>query len=314
MDISVVISTYNNSERLRISLGAFTHLRCPEGVDWELVLVNNNCSDETDQVAVEFSDRLPLVYIHEPRPGNCQGRNAGIRAASGKLIVFTDEDVKPAENWLKAYWSAYQQKPEGFYFGGPIESEFENAPPESELAELAPQSVNGLYYGAEPRGLEEGDDFIAPNWACPAADIRAAGGFDTSLGLDPARGRVLGGEETDLMERLRERGLLGWYVPEAKVKHFVPAHKCTLKHIAARVEAAAYYQARKMSDGAEPVVRISGVPRWLWRRATRLFCDWVFAKMRGRKAYREYVRWKWARGAIAYHREDFIRSIRHEVE
>lgn len=314
MNISVVISTYDNCARLRITLDAFTALQTPEGCEWELILVNNNCSDATDEVAAEFSDKLPLVYVHEPRPGNCRGRNAGIKAASGRLIVLTDEDVKPAENWLCAYWSAYQDKPKGFYFGGPIESEFEVSAPEGELLPLAPFSVRGLEWGARARQLADGESFIAPNWACPAEHLRDVGGFDTSLGLDPSRGRVLGGEEPDLMHRLGKRGLSGWYVPEAKVVHFVPAHKCTLKHIAARARASGYYLALSKNRNPRPTRSIFGVPRWMFGQAVRLFCEWVLAKIRGDKGYREYLRWQRLRGCVEWHRENFKHSADHSAE
>jgi len=184
MDLSVVICTWNNCNRLAITLNSLSHCVIPQALKWELVLVNNNCTDETDQVAQQFTDKLPLVYIHEPQQGLSRARNAGLKAASGDLILFTDDDVKPSPNWIKIYWSAYQERPRGFYFGGPIESEFEGFAPESQLLGWAPPSVRGLNWGDRPRRLSSKEYFISANWACPQQELNAVGGFDIHKGLN----------------------------------------------------------------------------------------------------------------------------------
>ncbi|MCC6444207.1 MAG: glycosyltransferase family 2 protein [Armatimonadetes bacterium] len=234
MDISVILSTWNNSNRLRITLEAISQCKVPEGILWELVLVNNNCTDETDEVARNFADKLPILYIKEPRQGLSRAKNAGIKAARGKLIIFTDDDVKPCRDWIAIYWSAYQANPEGYFWGGPIESEFGNGNIDEELVRLAPPSVKGLSFGSDMKILSPDEYLVAANWACPAEAIRTAGGFDISTGLNPASGKVIVGEETDLMSRLMQMGLVENYLPEAGIKHFVPEDKCSLGHILSR--------------------------------------------------------------------------------
>ncbi len=66
MDISILICTWNNSKRLRIALDFISHCTIPKGLDWEVVLVNNNCTDDTDKVVEDFSSKLPLKYVNEP--------------------------------------------------------------------------------------------------------------------------------------------------------------------------------------------------------------------------------------------------------
>ena len=65
--ISVIMATWNNARRLRITLEALNRCAAPEGLRWELVLVANNCTDDTAPVAHSFHDRLPFVYLEEPR-------------------------------------------------------------------------------------------------------------------------------------------------------------------------------------------------------------------------------------------------------
>jgi GT2 family glycosyltransferase len=154
--------------------------------------------------------------------------------AEGELIVFTDDDVKPNPNWLTAYWEAYQERPEGYYFGGPVESEHEGEPPDEELLEIAMASVSGLDYGSESGRLDSNDKFLGANWACPAVHLRRVGEFNEGLGLNASASNVSVGEETDMMIRLENIGIKKWYVSRAKLKHYVPEEKCSLDHIARR--------------------------------------------------------------------------------
>ena len=286
--LSVLISSWNNSRRLAVTLDSISRCLIPPGLEWELVLVNNNCTDDTNWVVREFADTLPIVYVHERRPGLSRGRNAGLKAASGQLIIFTDDDVKPCREWITIYWTAYVERPTGFYFGGPIRSEFEIPNPDEELMRLAPLSIRGLNYGQQPRKLAKHEYFIGPNWACPADPVRAIGGFDINKSLDPSLGRVRIGGETDLMRRLDKTGLSPWYLPGALVVHFVAAHKSTLKHVAARKEAHGVDRAIDYLDG-RPVQAICRIPLWLYREALALLVKWIWGKLLGERGYREYI-------------------------
>lgn len=232
MDVSVIISTWNNAGQLRLTLEALCACATPADATWELVLVNNACTDDTNAVVEPFRRRLPLVYVDEPRSGVSHGRNAGLAASSGKLIVFTDDDVRVKPDWIACYWRAYLSRPAGFYFGGPIDSEFETAPPpRAPWLVLAPPSIRGLDWGSSERALSSREFFVGGNWACPIDALTATDGFDSKLGLNPSSDVVRVGEESELMNRLTESGWKGWYLPESRVTHFVPARKSRQAHV-----------------------------------------------------------------------------------
>jgi glycosyltransferase involved in cell wall biosynthesis len=302
MDISVVLCTHNNAERLRVTLNSFCRLNRPEGFEWELVAVNNNSTDGTEEVIKSFVDRLPINYVYEPEQGLSRARNTGLDVAEGELIVFTDDDVKPNPDWLTAYWEAYQERTEGYYFGGPIESEFEGEPPDQDLQRAAMLSVTGLDYGPEPKELPSEEIFIGPNWACPIKHLRQVGEFDESLGLNAADGEEVSvGEESDLMSRLDKEGIRGWYVSRAKIKHFVPVEKCTLEHITSRKvgEVNAEFQPED-----EEIYTLFGVPVGLYKQAIVSLIDWITRRARGKKWKSEYVTWRvWLRRIAVYHKE-----------
>lgn len=301
MDLSVMICTWNNSKRLAITLDTISRCVIPNNLKWELVLVNNNCTDTTDQIAQEFMSKLPIVYVYEPQQGLSRARNAGLQAVSGQFIIFTDDDVKPSPEWLTSYWNTYQEKSKGFFFGGPIDSEFEGPSVDMELLKLAPFSVKGVDYGSQARQLVSHEYFIGPNWACPTKALREIGGFDPNLGLNPATGTIIVGEEKNIMDRLKKIGLTPWYVPEARLIHLVPADKCRLKHIAARNEAGTLHETYENAEKYFKNNRGSllyGLPRWVYKDAFILWLKWMWARLRLKNGYQEYIEWRRMVGTI----------------
>ena len=65
VSIDVVICTYNNAALLDATLDRIARQRVPEGVDWQVLVVNNNCTDETPLVLEKHSRRLPLRVVVE---------------------------------------------------------------------------------------------------------------------------------------------------------------------------------------------------------------------------------------------------------
>jgi glycosyltransferase involved in cell wall biosynthesis len=296
MGISVVLCTYNNDDRLQVTLESLCQLNRPEGVEWELIAVDNNSTDRTEEVIRAFEGRLPIDYVYESEQGKSRALNTGVGVAQGELIVFTDDDVEPTPGWLGAYWEAYQKRPEGYYFGGPIDCEYEGDSPDDDLLQAAPPSVSGMDYGSEPH---EEDLFIGPNWACPAKHLRRAGPFDVELGPNPNTEGDTAAEETDMMVRLREQGVKGWYEPGAKISLFVPASKCTLEHVVSRniANVDAVYP-------LEEVYEIFGVPVGMYRQALLRGAMWIVKKGLGRKWKTDYGSWRvWCECIRVYHRK-----------
>ena len=288
--LSIILCTWNNATRLGTTLDAIARCFVPDSLFWELVLVNNNCTDHTDEVVARFTGSLPIRYVREPRQGLSCARNAGLKVASGRLILFTDDDVIPGPGWIAEYWKAFQARPSGYYFGGPLESEFEADAPDEELLRVAPPSVKGLGWGPSERELAPGEKFVSANWACPREALDAAGNFDTRFGLDPSSKLVRVGEESELMRRLQEAGWRSWYLPAARLRHFVPAQKSNLRHIVERREASRFcvaaFDSAGVPLGRRPLVTytrvVLGIVIW--------WLSWSYARSRGRNAHVEYVR------------------------
>lgn len=100
--ISVIICTYNRSESLKDTLKSIEALFIPKELQWELVIVDNNSTDDTKKVVEYFADssKAKVGYVFESNQGLSFARNAGIRHAQGEIVAFTDDDVIVDKNWL----------------------------------------------------------------------------------------------------------------------------------------------------------------------------------------------------------------------
>jgi glucosyl-dolichyl phosphate glucuronosyltransferase len=112
VDCSVVVCTSNRAPQLAETLTSFTKLNIPTGTTWEVVVVDNGCTDSTAEVIHSFESTLPLRRVYQPEPGISKARNAGVDAAQGKYLIWTDDDVHVQPNWLAAFLEAFKRWPE----------------------------------------------------------------------------------------------------------------------------------------------------------------------------------------------------------
>lgn len=82
LKLSLVIPCYNEEDGVREVIG-----RCPKEID-EIVVVDNNCTDRTAEVARS----LGAVVVSEKRPGYGAAYKAGLAAATGDIVVTLDGD------------------------------------------------------------------------------------------------------------------------------------------------------------------------------------------------------------------------------
>lgn len=100
-DVSVVVPARNAADllpKLLAALGRTTY----DGV-WETVVVDDASTDATADLATEWGARVVRL---ESQSGPAAARNAGLAAARGSLIAFTDADCEPSPGWLSALTEA----------------------------------------------------------------------------------------------------------------------------------------------------------------------------------------------------------------
>lgn len=100
MNISVVIPVLNSSEKLYMLLTCLK--KQVSDYSFETIIVDDGSTENLKPVVSKFADSLRLFFIRlATNQGPAVARNAGIQAASGEIIVFTDSDCTPQTDWLQ---------------------------------------------------------------------------------------------------------------------------------------------------------------------------------------------------------------------
>jgi glycosyltransferase involved in cell wall biosynthesis len=92
---SVVIPCYNEAGYIAEALRSL-HNQTYAG-EYEIVVVDNNCTDNTAEIARELGARV----VVESNPGVCNARQRGTEASTGTIVVSADADTTLAPDWLE---------------------------------------------------------------------------------------------------------------------------------------------------------------------------------------------------------------------
>jgi len=206
--ISLIICTRNRAEQLSKSLKSLERLIF-DG-PWQLVIVNNGSTDQTELVISDFEKRstLNITNVYEPAPGLSRARNAGVSKAEAPVIAFTDDDCYPAEDFLTSVLNCMSERNVDFC-GGRVLLYDDND------AKITVQEANESFV-VEPNSFLASGLLIGANIALRKTAILSIDGFDERIG---AGTRYLAGEETDVMRRLLNNGMRGFSDPLIVVYH-----------------------------------------------------------------------------------------------
>lgn len=306
MKFSVIIATYNRADELVKTLESLKGLETTE--PWEVILVDNNSSDNTREVVLEQVDSfpVPLRYVLEKEQGRSAALNAGIRLAKGEILAITDDDVRVNPYWLRNSAEALE-KLGCDYLGGkalPIWG--------GELPDWLPNRggkhwgvIALLDYGEKPAEFDENKVPLGVNMVLRRECFDRAGLWDNSIGRKA--GTLLGQEVREWSQRGRAAGLRGFYTPDLIVHHVIPADRLTKKYFRRwfywhGVSRAILYQNQQL-DMESPerttldfskVPHIAGVPRYLFRTSVKKFFSIWSAMARGDAITRfEDELWLW---------------------
>lgn len=286
VDFSVVVCTWNRAKSLVRLLDSFLRLETPPGLRWELLVVDNNSSDDTSAAALQFRERFPLRLLHEPKQGKSNALNLASREARGTWMLYADDDQAAHPEWLRAHLAGVRGSPEYDFFGGPILPELEE-PPEPWLRQ-AWDGLRGIYgwidLGEERRDLSPTLCAFGGNWLV-RTEVQRRFPYLPELGRN---GAVLaGGEETFLQSQLLAAGHRGRWNPGAPMRHFIPRSRATLEHVLHLLHgcgAASEWQRARETPKSAWAAR-----RRRWSLARKLALAWLNLGLH--VATRDHVRW-----------------------
>lgn len=226
--VSVVVCAYTE-ERWDDLSAAVRSVLAQTGRPLEVIVVSDHNRDLLDRVRRE----IPFVkaVANEEPQGLSGARNTGVRAATGGVIAFLDDDAIAAPDWLEWLLAAYEN-PHVMGVGGSVEPLWPGVRPSRLPAEF--DWVVGCSYRGLPTDTSPVRNVIGANMSFRRDVFDAVGGFRTGVGRVGAR--PLGCEETDLCIRVRQRMARSVIVfePRARVRHRVTPERARWQYFSTR--------------------------------------------------------------------------------
>jgi glycosyltransferase involved in cell wall biosynthesis len=286
LNITVVLATHNGGERLRKTLESMTAFKSHER-SWQVIVVNNNSTDHTQQILDGYENKLPLKILQCKSRGKNNALNAAIPHFDGDLILFTDDDVILPENWLSEYNQVAQANPEFSVFGGRIIPNWPSKPPKEILEGVA----LGDAFAIHEAGIPDGEVFYGKIWG-PNMAVRSEIfklGFRFNEKIGPSGGLYIPGSESAFNMMLHKHKFRFYFSNSIIVQHQIRPEQLTRKWLMRR----AYIFGKGRAvwdqiDGNSTKVKKTGIfPRWFISYFLRSYLD----LMSMRKAQRVKGMW-----------------------
>jgi GT2 family glycosyltransferase len=222
LTFSVVICTCDRADTLgRAVESVATQTVTP----LEVLVVDQSRTDDSRRVVEELQGRYPRVrYMHLDQRGLARASNIGVRATTGDVVAFTDDDCVAPAGWLAAIARAFEQHPEVALLYGQV------ATPEDFEASTGLSRADGviptLEFGRR-RMLDKRNGFVVfgmgANFAVRRSAFERIGGFDEVLG---GGGPLRSSQDFDFSYRIFRSGGAVLLEPDVIVRHYgFRAHK-----------------------------------------------------------------------------------------
>lgn len=210
MKLSVIIASCNRAGYLLHFLRELTRQVVPEHISWEALIVDNNSTDHTRELIAPLIAQNPqkFRYLLESRRGKSLALNTGIHAASGDILVFTDDDCVPDPYWLASIAREFGADSSLAAIGGRVELLYHQDKPVSIRTcreKTLVTTTNQLF-----------SLLIGCNMAMRRKVCELVNEFDPYLGPGT---RLPAMEDLDFLYRVFKRHLKIVYSPDALVYH-----------------------------------------------------------------------------------------------
>lgn len=224
--LSVIICTYNREKYLRPLLDSIAANSLPFD-QYEIVVVDNNCTDGSAKVCSQFAACNPDInfnYTIEKEQGLSAARNCGIRESNGEIILYVDDDALVDSNYLSDFAGWFATHPDTMAAGGPIHPLYEQG---VEPAWMSPYTrallTAWMDYGDKVRKYPKGRYPGGGNAAYRREVFNRVGLFNTGLGRKG--GNLMGSEEKDIFDKMAGLGMEVLYLPTPILHHCIPPTK-----------------------------------------------------------------------------------------
>jgi GT2 family glycosyltransferase len=207
--VSVIIPTHNRRDSLLRTLRALSLQQFPLR-NLEAIVVADHCRDGTLEVLESHTFPFAFRCVPSVERGPSSARNQGAFLASGRLLIFLDDDTEPTPGLVRAHVNAHERLPHHAIIGPYL-------PPEdtgktSFFDEELRSWWNAIMGSMRPEGHRFCyTDFLSGNLSISSWMFNRVGGFNTSLHVH---------EDYELGLRIIEHGWFLSFEPDALALHY----------------------------------------------------------------------------------------------
>lgn len=228
LSFTVAICTYNGAQRIPDVLDCLCLQAGTKRLNWEVIVVDNNSTDETAAVVAQYQAQwplaIPLRYVFEKRQGAGYARHKAMGVAASPLVGFLDDDNLPSPDWVEAAYRFAQQNPAVGAYGSRIQGDFERHPPK-DFERIAPflaltdRGDDPLLYHPQAKILPPGAGMVVRRdlWLKHVPVDPVLGGRTQSS--------MLTGEDLEAVLHIQRAGWEIWYNPEMQLQHKIPGKR-----------------------------------------------------------------------------------------
>ncbi|MEM1251261.1 MAG: hormogonium polysaccharide biosynthesis glycosyltransferase HpsE [Cyanobacteria bacterium P01_H01_bin.21] len=234
LDFSVAIPTYNGAKRLANVLEALCWQLNSDRLSWEIIVVDNNSTDDTAAVVKRYQriwpQQTPLRYAFEAKQGAAYARQRAIHIAASPLIGFLDDDTLPGMTWLMSAYRFAQKYPQAGVIASRIRGKFETNPPKNferiaALLALTERGSQALIYQPKNKVIPPSAGMVVRRQAWldnVPEELVLTGRTNKSM---------LTGEDTESILHIQQAGWEIWYNPQMRLQHQIPSSRLTRQYL-----------------------------------------------------------------------------------
>jgi GT2 family glycosyltransferase len=238
---TVIVPTYRRPDKLAACMAGLANQDLQKS-DYEIVVVDDDGKTNAARRILDNTHGVTCRLATQNHLGPAAARNVGASIAEGRYLAFTDDDCRPAPNWLNVLKTHIARNEAPVLIGGKVINSLKDDPFAS-----AGQALVDFLYGYFNRDPQDALMLTSNNFCLPADAFHAVGGFDTAfLGA--------GGEDRELCMRWSHSGHRLVYAEDAIVyhSHDMTLYKFIRQHLAYG-RGAAVLRRRAVDGGFGPI-------------------------------------------------------------
>lgn len=231
--VSIVVCCYNSSGVLSQTLKHIISQSVRSGIQWEIIIVDNNSEDNTSEIAKSFlaESKVPYKILFQSVPGLSSARKMGLDNSQFEYVIFCDDDNRLDKNYVNLSFEIMEINKKIGALGGYSEAVADGILPE--WFERYQQN-----YAVGPQSETCGDITWTQGslWGAGIIMRRSAlaelfsNGYQSLLS-DRIKDRLASGGDIELCYALRLAGWKIWYEPGLKLKHYIKPERLNWKYL-----------------------------------------------------------------------------------